>query len=196
MQLPRGDSRGPTTPERVEYHIALTRSQAYAPAGNSSWECRRVSVAVRVRPKEPIVAKVCTGRLWYHRSGPRHYFGCPNRNHGTDGCTMSTMVSVVKAEAAILDFLDGILLSWPEWVAKSVAEMRRVIQETATRMPAEILADEKRLAQLENQIENWTDSLAEVRSQTVASRLVAAEVETECLRKRIEHARQMLAVTA
>ena len=106
---------------------------------------------------------------------------------------MTTTIAIVKAEKAILDFLDGVLLSWPEWVAKALAEMRRVIQETATRIPAEITADEKRLAQLEKQIENWADSLAEVRSQTIANRLAVAEVEAEGLRKRIEHARQMLA---
>ena len=57
--------------------------------------------------------------------------------------------------------------------------MRRVIQETATTIPAEITADENRLAQLEKQIDNWADSLAEVRSQTIANRLASAEVEAE-----------------
>jgi site-specific DNA recombinase len=137
---------------------------------------------------------LCGRRLWYHSSGPRHYFRCPNRGHGADGCSMTTTILVAKAEKALLDFLNNLLLSWPEWVANALAEMRRVIQETATRIPAEITADEKRLAHLEKQIDNWADSLAEVRSQTIASRLAAAEVETEDLRKRIEHARQMLAV--
>jgi hypothetical protein len=137
---------------------------------------------------------LCIRRLWYHRSGPRHYFGCPNRGCGDGACKMTTTISVVKAEKAILDFLGSILLPWPAWVAKALAAMRRVIQETATRIPAEITADEKRLAQLEKQMENWADSLAEVRSQTVANRLAAAEVEAADLRKRIDHARQMLAV--
>ena len=92
---------------------------------------------------------------------------------------MTTTVPAAKAEKAILDFLDDILLSWPEWVAKALAEMRRVIQETATRIPAEIAADEKRLAQSEKQIENWADPLAEVPSKTIASRLAAAEVDAE-----------------
>ena len=136
---------------------------------------------------------VCGRRLWFHSSGPRHYFGCPNRGHGAGACEMTTTISVAKAEKAILGFFDGILLSWPEWLAKALAEMRRVIQETATLIPAEITADEKRLAQLEKQIDNWADSLAEVKSQTVASRLAAAEAEAEGLHKRIEHGRQMLA---
>ena len=137
---------------------------------------------------------LCGRRLWYHRSGPRHYFGCPNRGGGDDACKLTTTIAVAKAEKALLDFLSSLLLSWPAWVAKALAAMRRVIQETATRIPAEVTADEKRLAQLEKQIENWADSLAEVRSQTVANRLAAAEVEAENIRKRIEHGRQMLAV--
>ena len=137
---------------------------------------------------------LCGRRLWHHSSGPRRYFGCPNRGHGGEACSMTTTIPVAKSEKAILDFLDNILLSWPEWVATVLAEMRHVIQETATRIPAEIMADEKRLVQLEKQIENWADSLAEVRSQTIASRLAAAEVDAGNLRKRIEHARQMLAV--
>jgi len=137
---------------------------------------------------------LCGRRLWYHSSGPRHYLACPNRGKDTDACAMTTTILITKAEQAILDFLEGILLSWPEWLAKALAEMRRVIEATATKIPAEIAADENRLAQLEKQIDNWADSLAEVRSQTIANRLVSAEVEAEGLRKRIEHARQMLAV--
>ncbi len=137
---------------------------------------------------------LCGRRLWNHASGRRRYFACPDRGDGTDACKMTTTIAATKAEAAILDFLEGLLQSRPAWIAKALAEMRRIIQETATRIPTEIMADEKRLAQLEKQIENWADSLAEVPSQTIANRLAVAEAETEGLRKRIEHARRMLAV--
>jgi len=140
---------------------------------------------------------LCGRRMWYRRSGKRTYLACPNCDGNTqDSCPMKTTVSVAKAEKAILDFLSHLLLSLPDWVAKALTAMRRVIQEAATRIPQESVADERLLAQLDKKIANLVDALADgaVESDAIVSRLGPAEAQAKDLRRRIEDARRVLAV--
>ena len=136
----------------------------------------------------------CGARMWQQASGPRLYLGCPNRGH-TDGCCdLTTTVPLKKAEESLLDFLTKLLTSWPEWLDKALAVMRQEIQAVTERIPDDLANDRRQLRNLESQITNLVDVLADGRgqSQAVIERLDTAEREAERLRKRIDDAEKAL----
>lgn len=140
----------------------------------------------------------CGARLWQQRSGERLYLVCPNRGTDEKCCRLTTYVPVKRAEEAILSFLATLLRSWPEWLEQAVVSMRQSIEEVQQRVPDEVANHERRLKNLESQIGNLVDALANghVRSQAVSSRLEDAEREAEQLRKRINAATEALSAPA
>jgi hypothetical protein len=85
-------------------------------------------------------------------------------------------------------------MSWPEWLDEALAAMRQQIEEVTQRVPEEVAHDERRLREVESQIANLVDALAEgrIQSQAVSDRLDEAEREAKRLRKKIEDARKLL----
>lgn len=136
----------------------------------------------------------CGSRMWQQASGKRLYLGCHNRGTDDHCCELTTRVPVEKAEEAVLEFLANLLTSWPEWLDEALAAMRQQIEEVTQRIPEEVAHDERRLAEVESQVANLVDALAEgrIQSQAVSDRLDEAEREAKRLRKKIEDARKLL----
>ena len=101
---------------------------------------------------------------------------------------------VERAEVAVLGFLAKLLTAWPEWLDETLAAMRQQIEEVAHRIPDELSGNESRLRDVDSQVSNLVDALADGRlqSQAVRSRLDDAEREAVQLRKKIDDARKLL----
>ena len=132
----------------------------------------------------------CGSRLWILGSGNQPRLGCPNHRKGT--CAMASIVSVAKAEPALLGFVAEMLSAWPPWVASSAVAMRRAVARASERLPETLRADEERLAELERRIENLVDLLASGTSESPAlrHRLDQSEREVAELHGRIAEARR------
>lgn len=137
----------------------------------------------------------CGARMWQQSSGEREYLGCPNRGKDEESCSQTTRVPLEKAEEVILEFLAQMLTSWPEWLDAALMEMRKRIEEVATETPQTLVQDEGQLREVENQITNLVDALADGKSKgtAVRDRLDQAEERAEHFRKRIAAARQLMA---
>jgi site-specific DNA recombinase len=137
----------------------------------------------------------CGARMWQASSGERDYLGCPNRGKDDDGCSQTTRVPMAKAEAVLLEFLARLLTSWPEWLDAALMAMRYRIQEVATETPQSLAYDERQLREVESQIANLVDALADGRSKgtAVRDRLDQEEQRAEHLRKKIDVARKLIA---
>lgn len=137
----------------------------------------------------------CGSRMWQQASGKRLYLGCHNRGTDDHCCELTTRVPVQKAEEAVLGFLADLLSCWPKWLDRALATMRQQIEEVTQRVPEEVAHDERRLREVESQIGNLVDALAEgqIQSQAVSDRLDEAEREAKRLRKKIDDARRLLA---
>lgn len=136
----------------------------------------------------------CGTRLWQARSGKRVYLACPNRGRENDSCQLTTWMPLEKAESEVLNFLANLFVSWPEWIAEALAAMRRFIEEVAHRVPEEVAGDERRLREVETQIANLVNALADgrIESQAVRDRLDEAEREALRLRRKLDDARKLL----
>lgn len=137
----------------------------------------------------------CGARMWQQASGERLYFGCPNRGTDEHCCELTTRVRIEKAEEAMLEFLATLLTSWPEWLDSALAAMRQQIEEVTQRVPKEVASNERKLGELESQIANLVEALADgrIQSQAVHERLDNAEHEAQQLRDKIDAARNLLA---
>jgi site-specific DNA recombinase len=136
----------------------------------------------------------CGAKLHHRGSGKNIYLGCPNAILET--CSIHTFVPVEKAKRALLDCVHGILLGTPDWAEAALTTMHSALSELSSRVPSEIVADEKRLAGLHSQIENLVDSLAQsgIQSDAVMERLTALEAAKKSLQERIEAARRLPAL--
>ncbi len=142
-----------------------------------------------------VFCRTCGARLWQTGMEKHRYLHCPNRGTDEGCCHMTTQVPIAKAEEKLLKFLADLLTSWPEWIDKALDAMRQQITETTRQIPENLAGDERRLKELETQIANLVDALADgtVQSQAVRHRLDEAEQEAAFLRKRIDDARKLLA---
>lgn len=136
----------------------------------------------------------CGSRLWQQAGGKRLYLGCHNRGNDDDCCELMTRVPLKKAEEAVTEFLAGLLTSWPEWLDEVLVAMRQQIEEATHRVPDQVACDERRLRELESQIANLVDVLADggFQSQAVRNRLDEAEREERQLQKKLDDARKLL----
>ncbi len=142
-----------------------------------------------------VICGKCGSRMWQQASGKRLYLGCHNRGTDEHCCDLTTRVPVEKAEAAVLEFLAKLLTSWPQWLDEALAAMRQQIEEVTQRVPEQVACNERRVRDLESQIANLVDALADgrIQSQAVHDRLGQAEREAEQLRQKIDDARKLLA---
>jgi DNA invertase Pin-like site-specific DNA recombinase/soluble cytochrome b562 len=134
----------------------------------------------------------CGSRLWEHASGKRKYLACPNRGDAEDMCPMRTQVPTEKAEQAILGCLSAILGSWPSWIEKAVAAMRRVLDDVANRVPEEVAAKEKQLLELQSEIKNLVRQLAKHESEARENYLAEAEASAKALQAEIREFKDLL----
>src|SRR5262249_50031061 len=88
-------------------------------------------------------------------------------------------------------FVAEVLTAWPDWLEDAAVAMQRAVAESAARFPEALRSDERRLAELEKQIDNLVDQLAMGASESpaVRRRLDQLEREAEALRPRIAEAR-------
>ena len=141
-----------------------------------------------------VICSKCGSRMWQQASGPRLYLGCPNRGSDDGQCQLTTRVPVERAEVAVLGFLAKLLTAWPEWLDETLAAMRQQIEEVAHRIPDELAGNESRLRDVDSQVSNLVNALADGRlqSQAVRNRLDDVEREAVQLRKKIDDARKLL----
>ena len=143
-----------------------------------------------------IVCGKCGSRLWQCGSGDRKYLGCPNRGKGPGMCPMRTRMRVDHAEVLIIEFVRDLFTRWPEWMRRAMDVMRQRIGEHARRVPAELEAARKRLAEIEPKIESIVDQLVNqgFESEALKGRLTELESEAERLKQTAEkletHARR------
>ena len=105
---------------------------------------------------------------------------------------MASRVSGPNAEKAVLGFVTELLTPWPGWLQEAIDAMRRRLEELAARLPESLQSDERRLGELEKQVENLVDLLADGASESPALRRRPGHLEEEQaqLRARVEEARQ------
>ncbi len=132
----------------------------------------------------------CGARLWFQGGGGEARFNCPNHRKGS--CAMASLVSASKAEEAILGLVSEMLSAWPDWLQASTDRMRHAVNEFADQIPKSLQTDERRLAELNSQIEHLVDQLAggTAESPALRRRLDKNEQEAEVLRVRLEEGRR------
>ena len=132
--------------------------------------------------------------MWLVRSGHKRYLRCKNASNGRV-CSMRTTVPVDKCEAALLDFVCQILRAYPDWMQRTVSHMRATIAAAAERLPPEIEADCKRVAELADEIERLVDLLmASPNSEALRKRLADSEAKVPRLQEQIKAAEGLLVV--
>jgi DNA invertase Pin-like site-specific DNA recombinase len=116
-----------------------------------------------VYPRSPLGAVlVCSGcgaKLWQHHSNTRRYYACPGAKKGL--CEMTTQVPAERAEKSLCEFLLGVLRGWPEWMESLYRLTCEAIRAAAARVPVDRDQDTRRAGELERQINNLVDALAE-----------------------------------
>jgi len=132
----------------------------------------------------------CGARLWFQGGGGEAKFNCPNHRKGS--CAMASLLSASKAEATILGLVSELLSAWPDWLQAATDAMRHAVNEFADQIPKSLQTDERRLAELESQIEHLVDQLAggTAESPALRRRLDKYEQEFEVLRVRVEEGRR------
>lgn len=126
----------------------------------------------------------CGSRLWQHASGERKYLVCPNRGDVDGMCPMHTRVPKAKAEQAVLDCVSTVFKTRPGWVDKAVTAMREFIEDATNRLPKEIAATQRQLADLHAEAKNLVRQLAKGESDAIRQYLT--EVEESIRRREVE----------
>lgn len=133
-----------------------------------------------------LVCGKCGAKMWQHHSNTRRYYACPGAKKGL--CPMSTQVPADRAEEALTTQLLDRLRDWPEWMRTLYRLTCDAIRDVASRVPEERDRDLRRASELELQIKNLVDVLAEGRltSPAVVARLKAAEAEKDEVDRRLD----------
>lgn len=107
---------------------------------------------------------------------------------------MVARVRVDRAEKLIVDLIGSVLQYLPDWMDVAIDAMRHAINEAATKVPATLAADEKRLTQVAKGIGNLVNAMERGMEQSpaVGGRLKELEREAEDLRERIDEQRKLL----
>jgi DNA invertase Pin-like site-specific DNA recombinase len=134
----------------------------------------------------------CGSRLWQHASGERKYLVCPNRGDVDGMCPMNTRVPKAKAEQAVLNCVSTVFKTRPGWVDKAVAAMREFIADAAHRLPTEIAAKQRQLADLQAEAKNLVRQLAKRESKTMNDYLAEVEESIKRLETEIQEGSQVL----
>lgn len=132
-------------------------------------------------PRSPLggvlVCGKCGENLWQHHSNARRYYVCAGAKKGL--CDVTTQVPAARAEEALTEFLLGVLRGWPAWMQTIYRLTCEAVRAAAARVPADRERDSRRAGELERQIGNLVNALAEggLTSAAVTARLRAAEAE-------------------
>lgn len=134
-----------------------------------------------VYPRSPLggvlVCGRCGAKMWQHHSNARRYYACPGAKKGL--CGMTAQVPAARAEGALTEFLLGVLRGWPAWMQTVHRLTCEAVRAAAARAPDDRARDARRAGELERQIGNLVNALAEggLTSAAVTARLRAAEAE-------------------
>jgi DNA invertase Pin-like site-specific DNA recombinase len=134
-----------------------------------------------VYPRSPLggvlVCGACGARLWQHHSNARRYYACPAAKKGL--CDVTAQVPAGRAEGALTAFLLDVLRGWPEWMQTLYRLTCDAVRAAANRVPEDRERDTRRAAELDRQIHNLVNALAEggLTSPAVTVRLREAEAE-------------------
>jgi DNA invertase Pin-like site-specific DNA recombinase len=140
-------------------------------------------------PRSPLggvlVCGACGVKMWQHRSNARRYYACPGAKKGL--CEMTAQVPAARAEESLTAFLLDLLRGWPEWMGALYRLTCEAVRAAAERAPEERERDARRASELDRQIENLVDALADgrVTGAAVAARLGRAEAEKAVLDRRL-----------
>jgi hypothetical protein len=115
--------------------------------------------------------------MWQHHGSGRRYYACPGAKKGL--CDVTTQVPAGRAEGALTAFLLDLLRGWPEWMRTLYRLTCDAIRAAAERVPEARERDARRAAELDRQIRNLVDALADggLTSAAVTARLREAEAE-------------------
>jgi hypothetical protein len=133
-----------------------------------------------------LVCGRCGAKLWYHGSGQRRYYACPDRKKGL--CDMAAQVPADRAEQALIGYLTDLLCAWPDWLRAVYQRARELVQAAAERLPAEQEQAAKRLGEVRRQIGNLVMALADgpLASAAVKGKLAGLEMEAEDLQQQLD----------
>jgi site-specific DNA recombinase len=133
-----------------------------------------------------LVCGNCGTNLWFNRSGPRRYYGCPASRKGL--CDVTNQVPADLAEQALLKHLIDLLRGWPDWLDRVYRRTCAMVQDAAARLPEQYGQDSKQLAEAQKQIHNLVDALADgtLDSAAVKKKLAELEEASRRLQKRLD----------
>src|SRR5262249_36747517 len=133
-------------------------------------------------------------RLWMTGSGKR-WMHCPRRAKGL--CSMGCWVNVNLAEQKLIEFVQALLTSWPDWLQTVVERVRAKVAAASDRVPVELKAKNKQFAKLEKEIDNLVRALAGgIESSSVRNLLHELESQRDELRTQIVHEQQLMTTPA
>ncbi|HNO80281.1 MAG TPA: recombinase family protein [Phycisphaerae bacterium] len=128
----------------------------------------------------------CGARMTAQLSGKYRYFGCSKHRKGV--CDVGTRVRIDIAEEKIISSIGDIFGSIPDWMKTVIDTMRNEIDLASSQIPAALIADRKRLAQIERGIANLVNAVEQGldQSSSIVQRLGQLEREAASLREQIE----------
>lgn len=141
-----------------------------------------------VYPRSPLggllTCGTCGARLHQHKTPARRYYACVGAKKGL--CGMTTQVPAARAERELSEVVLDLLTGWPEWMREVYRRTCAAVRVAADRVPTERERDTRRAAELEKQVRNLVNALADggLTSAAVGQRLREAEAE-----KAVVHAR-------
>ncbi|GJM25766.1 MAG: hypothetical protein DHS20C16_21810 [Phycisphaerae bacterium] len=151
--------------------------------------------AARVHHTEVYPAGLLNGLIWCGKCGARmtaqlsgkyRYFGCSNHRNGV--CDVATRVRIDIAEKKIITSIGNIFQSIPDWMTSAIDTMRNEVDRASSQIPAALIADQKRLAQIQKGIANLVNAVEQGldQSSSIVQRMGQLEREAASLREQIK----------
>lgn len=138
----------------------------------------------------------CGARLYSqpHADAKYNSFICPKSGKAEGTCQMRAHVSASKVKEAILSTVINMLTQQPEWKGQALAIMNQTLASTNNRVPLEIAANRKQLAEVQTQIDNLIDNMArgKNKSEAMFKRLESLESKLKSLREVNSYAEDFL----
>lgn len=134
----------------------------------------------------------CGNKLHYRGGIKRVFYQCSAAVRGQ--CPVSAHVPAKVAEAALVAFVTNILCSSPSWLETLFERTCAVIRSRRSEIPQQVLGRQRQLSQIENQINNLVEALANgnLKSSSVRCELERLEGEAELLRNEVDESRKLM----
>lgn len=111
--------------------------------------------------------------------------GCPK--HKVGKCPMAARVPYDLAERKLLEILQQILTSYPEWISRAAEAAREHAADMARNVPTDSDRVAGELSELEQEIGNLLDALAKgIKSTSIVERLTKLETQKHRLTEQLE----------